>query len=145
MTHKIHKVKGQLYCDIIMFCTITFQAIIQLHKSGTEGETVTTFHMWSDTELVTLIFGAHLETVLSVWILCAARLKMCVKDLHFRTFSFFAATFIVVSVVLLCVKKKSLCGQHVFLLEMIFWNYSDIHNNCFIKESGHVKNRLSVL
>ena len=66
MTFYIQKVKGHLHCDIIMFCKNTFQAIIQRHNSGTEGEIVTIFHIWSDTELVTLILGGHLETVVIV-------------------------------------------------------------------------------
>ena len=60
MTFSIQKVKGQLHCDITMFCKNTFLDIIQHHNSGTEGEIVTIFHIWSDTELVTLILGVHL-------------------------------------------------------------------------------------
>ena len=69
MTFYIQKVKGQLHCDIIMFCKkkqATFLVIIQRHNSGTEGEIVTIFHIWSDTELVTLILGLHLETAVIV-------------------------------------------------------------------------------
>ena len=51
-----------------MFCKNTFLAIIQHHNSGTEGKNVTIFHIWSDTELVTLILGGHLETVLVVFL-----------------------------------------------------------------------------
>lgn len=40
-----------------------FLAIIQPCASATEGEIVTIFHFWSDTEsVVTLIFGSRLET-----------------------------------------------------------------------------------
>lgn len=46
--------------------TFFSQLIFQHHKSGTEGETVTIFHIRSDTEWVTLILGAHLEAVLTV-------------------------------------------------------------------------------
>jgi len=66
MTFYIQKVKGQLHCDIIMFCKNTFLAIIQHHNSETEGEIVTIFHIWLDTELVTLILDFHLETVVIV-------------------------------------------------------------------------------
>ena len=83
MTFYTQKVKGQLHCDNIMFCKNTFLAVIQHHNSGTEGEIVTIFHIWSDTELVTLIFGVHLQTVLIVEIFCAAGLKMCVKHPRF--------------------------------------------------------------
>lgn len=40
-------------------------AIIQHLNSGTEGQIVTIFHIWWDTELVTLILGAHLEAAAS--------------------------------------------------------------------------------
>ena len=69
MTFNIQKVKGQLHCDIMMSCQNTFLAIIhiiQCHRSGTEEEIVTTFHIWLDTELVTLTLGIHLETVVIV-------------------------------------------------------------------------------
>ena len=55
MTFNVQKVKGQLHCDIMVFCKTTFLDIIQRHDAGTEGEIVTIFHTWSDTELVTLI------------------------------------------------------------------------------------------
>lgn len=64
MEFYIQKVKGQHHCDVMIFCRNTFLAIIQHHKSRTEGEIVTTFHSWLDTKLVLLIFGLHHETVL---------------------------------------------------------------------------------
>lgn len=43
--------------------------IITLCKNTSLTQTVTQFHIWSDGELVILIFGAHHETVaVSVWI-----------------------------------------------------------------------------
>lgn len=68
------KLKGWLQCDIIMVCYNTFLAIIQQHNS--EGEIVTIFQIWLATELVTLIFGAHLETELIVELFCAVGLNM---------------------------------------------------------------------
>lgn len=56
LTFYIQRVKGQLL------------AIIQHNNSGTEGEIVTVFHIWSDSELLKLILAAHLETVLTVLI-----------------------------------------------------------------------------
>ena len=38
MTFYIQKVKGELQCDIIMFCKNTFLAVIQHHYSGREEE-----------------------------------------------------------------------------------------------------------
>ena len=90
LTFYIQKVKGQLHSDIIMFCKNTYLAFIQHHNLGTGGEIVTIFHIFSDTELVTLILGAQLETVVIVF--CAAGLKMCVKHPCFRICSFFAET-----------------------------------------------------
>lgn len=46
------KVKGRLYCVIIIFCKNTFLANIKTCYSGKEGVTVTIFHIWLDTELV---------------------------------------------------------------------------------------------
>ena len=60
-TFFIQKVKSQLHIEIIMFFRNAFMVIIQRHNTGTEGEIVT---IGADTELVTLIFGAHLQTVL---------------------------------------------------------------------------------
>lgn len=42
--------KGQLYCYIMMLCKKKKKnlAIIQHHKSGTDGEIVAIFHIWSD-------------------------------------------------------------------------------------------------
>lgn len=45
---------------------ITFLATDQNRISRTEGETGAIFHIWLDTELVTLISGVHLETVVTV-------------------------------------------------------------------------------
>lgn len=36
---------------------------------------MTLFHIWSDTDLVTLILSAHLEAVVIVEIFCAARFQ----------------------------------------------------------------------
>ena len=47
---------------------------------GAEGEPVTSFHICSDAELVTLILGAHLATVVTAKIFCAARLKTYFKE-----------------------------------------------------------------
>lgn len=38
-------------------------AIIEHHNSGAEVVVVTIFHIWSHAELMTLISGTHLETV----------------------------------------------------------------------------------
>lgn len=67
--------------------TSCFLSIIQHHYSGTEGENVTIFHMWSDTELVALIFSVHLDAVLIVWIVCAAGLSTWTKHPRFRIWS----------------------------------------------------------
>ncbi len=40
--------------------------MIQHLESGTREEIVDIFHMWSDTEMVTLIFGVDLQAVLTV-------------------------------------------------------------------------------
>ncbi len=53
---------------------------------------VTTVHIWSDTESVTLVLGVHTETELTGWIFSAAKLNMCVNHQHFRICSFFVAT-----------------------------------------------------
>lgn len=50
------RVKGQLYCYIIMFCQNTCVAIILHHSSGTEG------HIVIIKFTQTLILGTHLET-----------------------------------------------------------------------------------
>lgn len=56
-----------------MFYKNTFLAIIHHHQR--RGD-VTLFHIWSDTELVTIILGAHCETVLIDKILFAAGMKL---------------------------------------------------------------------
>ncbi len=74
VTFSIQNVKGHCHCDIIIFCTNTFLAIIQCYNSGGDGDHIA--HL-VDTELVTLIFDVHLETVQIVWIFCAAGLRKC--------------------------------------------------------------------
>ena len=64
MKFYIQKVKGQLHCDIMMVCRNTLLAIIKHYNSGSKEETVTIFYICSYTELVTLILGTHLETVI---------------------------------------------------------------------------------
>lgn len=49
------KVKGQLHSAKTPF--------LPSFNAGTEGEIGTVFHMWSDTELVSLILGVNLEAV----------------------------------------------------------------------------------
>lgn len=61
--------KGQLYCDMIMFYTNTFLAIIKTHMSGTEIELVTTFPIRSNNELVTLILAAQNFLYYCTWLL----------------------------------------------------------------------------
>ena len=85
MTFDIQQVKGQLHCDVIMFSKNTFLAIVQHHNSGTEGDVVTIFHIWSDTELVTVNLAAHLEAVEDLQ-LCPAGLNLCVKHPRFQFF-----------------------------------------------------------
>lgn len=46
-----------------------------------------------DIELVTLIFGVHLKSVLIVYIFCAAGFKMCLKHLCFRVCTLCAAAY----------------------------------------------------
>lgn len=62
--------KGHVHND-------TFLVIIQHHHSGTEGQSVTIFQIWSDTDLETLICEAHPLTRLIVQIFCAAGLNVC--------------------------------------------------------------------
>lgn len=50
----IQKVRGQDHC---------FLAIIQNHSSETEREIISIFRDFSDTDLVTLILGAKVNTV----------------------------------------------------------------------------------
>lgn len=50
-----------------------------------EKQTVTIFHIWSDNELVTLIFGFHLETVLIIKISFASILNMSVIFFFFES------------------------------------------------------------
>lgn len=50
-----------------LFCRNTFLTISQ-HGSGTEGEIVSLFPTWSDSELATLILGVHLEIMVIVYI-----------------------------------------------------------------------------
>lgn len=38
ITFYIQKIKGLLYCDIIIYCKITFLAIMQHHNLDTERE-----------------------------------------------------------------------------------------------------------
>lgn len=40
---------------------IKFNLTTQHNNSGTEGESVTLFHIWVDTEFIALILGPHLE------------------------------------------------------------------------------------
>lgn len=54
-----------------MFCKITFLAVIQRHKSGTEGEAGRILNWWP------LILGVHHETVVIAEILCAAGFTGC--------------------------------------------------------------------
>ena len=56
----------------MMFYKKRFLAIIQHHNSGQQWEIDTMFHIWSDTELVTVILALHFETMLIVEIFCAA-------------------------------------------------------------------------
>lgn len=72
----IQKVKCHLHSDALMFSKNTFfLAIIQCHNLGTEV-IVIIFHIWSDAEVMSLIVGAHLEPVATVYILCAAKYVM---------------------------------------------------------------------
>lgn len=52
---------------------------------------MTIFHIWPDTELKTLILGAHLETR-GIDLVFAAVAKICVTHPHFRICSGFAAS-----------------------------------------------------
>lgn len=52
--------------NIIMFCKPNFLAIIPRHNSGTEVETVTIFHIWSDTESLMRVSDDNLETLVTV-------------------------------------------------------------------------------
>ncbi len=79
MTFYIQKAKVHLYCDIVLFkntLLTLFTIITQEHKGRL-------WHILSDTDLVMLILGAHLKTVLIVPlsknIHCADGFKMCVK------------------------------------------------------------------
>lgn len=49
---RIQQVKGQLHFDII----ILLWPLLKRHNSGTEGEVMTAFNIWSDTDLVALRF-----------------------------------------------------------------------------------------
>lgn len=72
-----------LYPRLNVISTVTsqsLQVIIHCNNSGRQEEIVTIFHICSDSELVTLILGSHLE---AVPIFCAAKLTICEKHLHF--------------------------------------------------------------
>lgn len=74
MTFYIQKVNNKLCCDTMVFCRTTFQAIIYYywhHDLETHVKIVTIFHKWLDNELVTLILGAHLGTMVIVEIRCS--------------------------------------------------------------------------
>ena len=75
ISNYIQKVKGQLHCDIIVFCKQSFLASVQRHTSGTGGDILTIPYIWSDTELVTLFLDAHLEAVMIIKPLCADGVK----------------------------------------------------------------------
>lgn len=62
----IQKVNVQLHCDIKRFCINTFLAIIQHLRSGEKEDIVKIFHIWLDSALVILIFGAHLEAIVII-------------------------------------------------------------------------------
>lgn len=57
----MQKVKGQHHCDIKINEKTLFWPLFKRHNSGTEEKII--FHIWSDTESMTLILGALLETV----------------------------------------------------------------------------------
>ena len=62
-----------------------------LYPKGCEWTSqVTIFHIRLDTDLVTLIPGAHLEPIVIVSIFCAAVLKICVKHSCFRICSVYS-------------------------------------------------------
>lgn len=89
------KVKGCFYRDIQMFSKKTFLDILQkfFHDSVTKGDTVTIVHIWSDTDLVTLIFillQLHSSSVLLGWKcvrICSfeADLKHCLLSVFVST------------------------------------------------------------
>lgn len=68
-----------------MFCKNSFLALIQLCISVKGGKIESIFHIL-DSELVTVILGSHLETVLLVKFYCAAGLKICVMHPGLRIF-----------------------------------------------------------
>lgn len=51
----VWRVRGQ-HWDFIMLCRDTFLATFQHRKSAAEVQTVSTFHVWSDTKLLTRLF-----------------------------------------------------------------------------------------
>lgn len=82
-TDDIEIQKGQrfnfLYNEILLFNKNTSLAIIQNHVSATEGRIVTIFHLWFDTESVTLTLVANLETLSVVFVLLGWR---CMWSIH---------------------------------------------------------------
>lgn len=75
----------------MMFC-FNFSGRYCTPSLGNGEEIGTIFHIWSDTEIVAPIFGAHLDIVLSAQIFCAAGSKMWVKHPPLRIQSSFVAT-----------------------------------------------------
>ena len=66
MMFYVQKVQGQLH--IITFCKNPFLDITQYLNSGAEGETGTIFHIWFDTDLVTLVLDARCRDLLCCWV-----------------------------------------------------------------------------
>ena len=66
------------HSEVTVICS-TYLAVTQNHNSRTEGEIVTIFHIWLDTDLLTIILGVHRQTVGIVQIFCPTRSEMCEK------------------------------------------------------------------
>lgn len=67
MTNWWQKVDRLIHRGIIMFCRNAFLASVQHQSSGTEGEIVAIFHNWLDSELMMLILGLCLKSVVIVF------------------------------------------------------------------------------
>lgn len=69
----IAMVKGQLHWDTLMLCKTLFWPLLNTKGQEQKGGIMNIFHIWSGTELVTIIFGAYLQTVVVLQILCCCQ------------------------------------------------------------------------
>lgn len=66
MTLFIPEFEGQVRCDILMSSRAASLMVILNYDSAARGETVASFHIWLDTDLVTVILPARPQNMLIV-------------------------------------------------------------------------------